>query len=125
MDESEVVALFRERVEPDKGFVRVFASQHGTDFFIEPANSKAARMTFNPAPDGGEIAGTLGVNTPVEISQHGSRYSTSIGFDELRSIVLAVVARGFSRPSGLSSDTWFDRGRQSRSRARSTRSRLT
>jgi hypothetical protein len=68
----------------------------GTAITIVPACATAASMWFKLSPNEDEVSGTLGRNTPIEISVYKGRYTSKSGLDELTLIAGSVISDGFT-----------------------------
>jgi hypothetical protein len=67
----------------------------GTAIQVVPAAAGAAGMWFKLSPNEDEVSGTLGRNTPIEISAYAGRYTSKSGLDELALIAGSVIHEGF------------------------------
>ena len=75
--------------------MRLTNSPFGPVISVEPKKPNSARMTFTLSQDESEVAGTIGIDVPVEISATQSRYCSLAGLDEFAALASAVVHRGF------------------------------
>jgi hypothetical protein len=110
MTPVDVEHLLRDLVPIEKGTVSVEDSLFGPVITVAPTNPNGARITFNVSE--GEVAGTIGINTPIEVASNQSRYSSMTGLAELAAIAETVVLRGFVEK------IWVQWGRVTKSRAR-------
>ena len=111
MTAVDIERVLRELISPDKGTVLIEESQFGPVIFVEPKKSTSARLTFNVSADDSEVAGTIGISTPIEVAANQSRYSSLTGLAEFTIIARTVVMVGFVEK------VWWQWGRTTKSEA--------
>lgn len=95
MTAIDIEGILRQLISVEKGTIRRTDSPFGPVISVEPKKPNSARMTFNVSQDESEVAGTIGIDVPVEVSATQSRYCSLAGLDEFAAIVSAVVIEGF------------------------------